>query len=297
MEQNQPANTPEPAAPATTPETPSAPAGGGENVQQILNFDPFEPTSAGLPQANTPQPTDPNAVPQPGQAPQPGQVAAPTAPQVDPNAERLERIEAALAAMAAQGRGFQPQEPGAPQAPQSGTQPQGQQPQRNYNFQFTPELMQGLNHEDPNVRNQSLVNLVNGVGEIIHNTVLQQVQTMLQSVREEVPQVAQTTTQQLAEHQKVFDDFYGKFPELNQPTFHALVGQIAKSFYDKNPRAGWSPALRDEIGREVYRILKWPVPGARTAAPQPAPQTTPSARGGTPAPLSDQAKEIAEMFS
>lgn len=289
-------NTPTPAAPAegTNGATPPAES-PGVDLKEILNYDPFEP-KPGI--ENTQEPVAgtevvPPATPPTPPQPDPNTPAAPTLEQFQELQARLTAMEAARYQQQQAPQGGQQQQPQPGQQGQPGTQPQ---PQRRYGFQVQQQILDGLNAEDPNVRNGSLVTLVNGVGEIIHDTVIAEVRGMIEQMSAAVPQQIQQTTQAAAEQQKVFNDFYGTFPELNQPAFHQLVGTIAGQIGAKKP-GGWTPALRDEIGREVYKILKWPIPGQRQNAPKPPAQSSSSSRPGAPAPMGEQVQDMMDLLT
>lgn len=290
---NQPAGgTPDAGAGTTPAEAP------GVDLKTILDYDPFE-AKPGIENSQEPAagtevvtpPTQPGTPPPQEQTPQ------------APTLEQFQELQARIAAMEA----ARHQQQQAPQGQQQ-TQPQGQpgqqgqqgqtgtQPQRRYGFQVQQQIFDGLNAEDPNVRNGSLVTLMNGMSEVIHDTVLKEVQGMLEQMAQHVPQQIQQTTQAQAEQKKVFDDFYGTYPELNNPTLHTLVGQIAGQIGAKKP-GGWTPALRDEIGREVYRILKWPIPGQRQNVPKPPAQSSSTARPGAPAPMNDQVADMIDLLT
>lgn len=295
-----PPNGVDPGATPTPGATPDAGPPDGVDLKSILDYDPFDkPAESGKTLEEGQEPAGGN-VPAPGA--DPAQVA-PTVPGAPPAPTQLtqeqieemiaERVAAQVAERVAQFQPAQPQ-PGQHQA-QPGQQPGAPAPQKRYGFQVPQPIFDGLNSEDPQHRNQALVHVMNGVAEVIHDTVLAQVTQLIESVRQEVPAAAQQTVQRTAEAKAVFDDFYGTYPELNDPNIHALVGQISAKIGAKH-RGGWSPALRDEIGREVYRVLKWPVPGARGPVAKPAPSSSTSSRPGAPAPQDEQTKEIMDMF-
>lgn len=277
----------EPNAPAAAPAAPTAtpaPATPAEpSSSDIMSFDPFAPAKSAEPAAQEPvAPVEPTAP------------VAPAGPTIE---EQLAEANGKIAEFEA----WRAQQVAAQAAPaQAQSQPQQAQPAqpaKRYGFQVPQQIFEGLNSEDPNQRNQSLVTIMNGVAEVIHDTVLKQVEGMVQEISKQMPQVAQQTVQQQTEHKAVFDDFYGTFPELNQPHFHQFVSQMAQAVGQRMKVNGWSPALRDEIGREVYKALKWPIPGQRTNAPKPPASTSSSARPGSPTPLDEQSKQMLDLLT
>src|SRR5690606_19101780 len=120
------------------------------------------------------------------QAPNQEQALAQTQAQPQPNAEAEELRQQVAELRALQGAAAAP-----PQQPA--------QPERNYNFQIPQPLFDALNSEDPVQRQNGLVTIMNGVAEVIHNTVLQRVQAAMQQLMEQVPQAAAAQAQSVQE--------------------------------------------------------------------------------------------------
>lgn len=241
-----PSGAPSPAA------EPSAPSAGAPSTSDILNFDPFGPNT------DQGQPSEP-ASPEAGAAPQsaPQQPSAPSpAPQDQDLRAQISRLEGMITAM---------QQPQAA-APQ---QPQAAEPRApRYNARIPEQIMTMMSSEDPMQRAQGVTHLVNGIGEMVHDTVMREVSTLLQNFQQEVPRLAQATVQDQAAQAATFQDFYGKWPELNNPVFYPMVLEVAGRIAKEKGATAWSAELRDAIGQEVYKLLKWQVPqGAKPKAP------------------------------
>jgi hypothetical protein len=76
-------------------------------------------------------------------------------------------------------------------------------------------------------------------------------------------------------------DFYGTYPQLNQPALRQVVATVARDVIASRGNDGsWNPALRDAIAQRVFGLLQAtqggqpgaPAAFAPPAAPAPAPQ-------------------------
>lgn len=256
--QGAPSSSPAEGAPA------GAPQGGAPPNSDILNFDPFGPTAD---QGQPSEPTSPEAGAEP-QAPAPQQLSAP--PAAPQGGEDIAALRAQIARLEAAIAQPQAQQPAAPQSQE--------QRQPRYNARVPEQIMQMMSSEDPMQRMQGVTMLVNGIGEMVHDTVMREVTSTLQNFQQEVPRMAQATVQDHAAQVATFQDFYGKFPELNNPVFYPMVLEVASKIAKEKGAKAWSGELRDAIGQEVYKLLKWQVP----QAPKPkAPAVTP---GGSARP-------------
>lgn len=216
-----------------------APDGQQQGVPTTQGQPPVQPPGNGVP-------TPPNGTSAP--APQPGQ-----APQIDP--QLLARLMAGPTA--APPPQMWPQAPQAqapqwnrPVAPTSQPQPQPGQQQQDPNapltlfnepFQLPQQLAEGLNHDDPNVRNAALGALVAAAG----NTIVQRYHKyMMDNV---MPQVSNQTigqVQRMSFEGQVHRDLFSPFPHLRYAS-PALIQNAANIVVQdelaRNPAAANGP--------------------------------------------------------
>jgi len=289
---------------------PAAPSGGESqpSVKDFLDFDPFEPATAG--QASEPaegvQASEPVASaegdalpPSGGQAPsqQQPQQGAQSAP--DPVLRELARINETLAA--SQQPQYQP--PQAPAAPR-------------FNLEIPQQILKAVIHsEDPEERAAGLAALVNGLANTLYNDISSEMRASQQQLYSALPQVHQRLNQEQVEQQRAASDFFGRFQNLQPtPAMMQFVAAEAKQLAIEQWRAGnrnlqWNDDFREALGYRIHAGLGMPFPARSapgTQVPQAQSQRQPKraqfaaggdAKGGngTTAP-SQEAKEIWDVF-
>lgn len=130
----------------------------------------------------------------------------------------------------------------------------------------------------------NLQNLVLAVGNMVHHNVIRQA---VQIADKRIPdlvreQIATHQTQQ-TEAKKIFDDFYGKYPQLNKPELHQLVSNTAIQVGMQMGISQWNDYLRDATYARVVQVLTGVAPAPPTPSPAPAaPQAAAPASGQVP---------------
>lgn len=167
-----------------------------------------------------------------------------------------------------------------------------------YQFNIPPQLMRMMDSEDPAERQQGITHFANGVANEVHKNIMGQMQ---QAFTGYVPQLVQQMLQTTTVQKQVFDDFYGKYPELNRPELYPMVQNVGQAVMQETGLKQWSPQLRDAIAKRMQAILNGgAMPTTQAPAPQPtAPQQQPFMAGTTsrPAPAPRTAEdEIAETL-
>lgn len=117
--------------------------------------------------------------------------------------------------------------------------------------QIPDEIVRLLESDDPLDRKRALAALVAGTGRLVYQRVLDRVQALSETLPRQVEQAALS----VAEQQRIYADFYGKFPELNRPELRPLVAQVAQQVAQERGITAWSEAVRDEIGNRVKGLL------------------------------------------
>jgi hypothetical protein len=258
-----------------------------EDIESILRFDPFEASTTE--EAAAPPPV----VVEPGQAtvgdtvtgaavtetpivatPAPTDALAST---VEALRTTVEGLPAAITAAT------KPPEPAAPQAdewaPTDGTD------KLNYVqiMDSMPDaLINQLGSENPVERKQAVSQLMGVAMHVAHRLAAKQAVTQMRAELQQVlPAFVSEQMQAHATSQRVFSDFYGKFPMLNVPELRPMVRAAATELMQETKAAGWNEQFRDALGARILQKLRG-FQGAPVAPPSapPAQMTGPSARPG-----------------
>lgn len=125
-----------------------------------------------------------------------------------------------------------------------------------YMVQMPQELMTMLNSEDSAERATGFSHLANGIGQMVHGTVLQAVRTELGSAMKDLEVKVGETQVRGAEQQAASTDFYAAFPALDDPSLKPLVAQVATAIVSETGASKWTKELRDAIGLRATNIIK-----------------------------------------
>ena len=264
-------------------QTPASAAEGGEGQQQPTT-PPASPQGADV--APTPQPQPAPQAPAPVATPTP---AVPTpAPQPSADMQALQAQVQALTQLLAQQQQSGAQDPTTGQPAQQ--QPQAPTPEQllDYSSLAIPQnVTEAIFGEDPRVAAQGLNHLITSFGKVVHTRVMQHVdQIVEQRLTERLTQEHQSS-----EQQRMQNEYYGEFPDHNDPGIRLVVSQEAQRIWTENPALSWDANARRALGAAVNarlgRAAPTPQPGAQpapapTPAPRPAAMTGASTRPATP---------------
>lgn len=240
--------TPAPAAPGAVPQVPGQPPQGA--LPPIGTPAPVPGQEQMVPVQGQPQP-------QPQQTPEMAALQATIAQQGQQISQLIEQLQARQA----------PPPPGAMQANEVQPVP----PQ--WGMEIPQEYVNALRGEDPAMAQRALNAMANGLASTIH----QQLRTEMSQRFEEVPGQIQSQVTASQEQQRIHDDFYGTYPELNTPQFQGMVKAVASQAAQEMGASGWSPQLRDTIAQRLAPMS--PQLMQRLQA-----QQTQHALGGAPTP-------------
>lgn len=270
----------------TAPETGKQETLSESQLQALLSYDPFE---------KEPAKAEPEPKPKPAAAePEPEPAAAP--PWQKQLNEMRETLNTVLRAREA------PPEP----TPKAKPEPEPAKPPDDipdYRFTMPPQILDALAHEDQNVRGQALSAVVSGALRVLHQNVAKMVADRFAALEGAIPQQFSQMSAQQTESKRVFDDFYGKYPEFNTPAFYQVAAIQLSQLYNEQPDlfvgGQWNEKIRDVLGGRMRALFKLSEkPAAKTPAAAP-PQFSTSGSGARPeAPvLNGQDKFLAELFS
>jgi hypothetical protein len=290
------------------PDNTNGNAGGADNsntgspsFQEILEFDPFEggATPAAEPPSQSAEGGDQTAASpaSSGDDNGRGQQAsgdslspAPAAPTPQPptpvSQADLESLMRQQTNTIAAALNRQPQQQQTPSAPPN-----------KFNLAVPDQLMGALRSEDPAEFKAGVGALINSLANHVWEHFRQAVQGELLPM---IPRMIEQHTSSAREQESVGRDFYGTYPQLQNPMFAPMIQTVGATIAEEYARAGrsiaWGPELRDEIAKRIFSVL----PSLREQQQQQAPQNrrTFSTGNGSrpPAPTDRPQEEMLQML-
>lgn len=274
------------------------PTGGEPSPTEVLRFDPFSASvdDEGQPEIGEESETPPAestpaapAAPAAPQATAPAAQAAPAAPAaaappaaVDPTefANIVKLNKQLLGELAQLRASIQPQNPPASQA--APAKPEELQ----YAVKLPKELREMLRSDDPDVQAQALEALATGIAHIAHQNVREEYRRYYADREAEIVKKIQTDTAAREAAQRIFNDFYTTYPQLNKPELRTVVADAARAVTaEAGGNPAWTPELKKKVAERVFGLFGVALP-AQAAEQQGGSQTTspPGARKVTPPP-------------
>lgn len=163
-----------------------------------------------------------------------------------------------------------------------------------YMFQIPDEIANGVYSDDPSERKAALANLVSGIGQSVHQTLMAEFENKLSSVQKELPERMSQTVEAQNLREQIRQDFYGNYKELDRPELYPLVKHFTGQVMAEGKYKSWGPALRDEIGKRTKAYLE--SFGAPKAQPKPPAMTAPQSRPPQKVPgLEDEIAELIDL--
>jgi hypothetical protein len=166
-----------------------------------------------------------------------------------------------------------------------------------YLYEIPQPMLQAIYAEDPAMRAKGLQLLVAATARAAHRG-------LLETVRKEIGSAVSGTETRMQQHmasqqqaQAVHNDFYGRYPQLNNPALVPLVVQVAQRLGTEQKVRAYTPAFGDAIAAAVVAAVQGiaPTVAKPTAKPQPA-VFGGNARPAAPKSKSSLSDEIAEML-
>lgn len=273
--------------------------GVSQEVKDIFDFDPFEPGQETAPAVEAPvAPLEAVTPPPPPAAPVEGTTPAIPAPP-EPLQAAVQELRQVVQDLPQAMRQPQPQQEMTPETdvwmPRDGEQP------LNY-FQVMSQVpdavMQNLGSENMAERKQAVSQLMGVAMTISHRLAMKQaVETVRREMSQVLPNFVGEQIRNYDTAQRVYTDFYGKFPQLSAPHFRPIVQQEAAKLSRQLGASGWTPEFRDQLGRHVLGMLGQVAPTATAQPAAPATQTMgPSARPAMANGAYDAGRDMADML-
>ena len=169
------------------------------------------------------------------------------------------------------------------QAPQQAPAQGPTQADRKFALQVPDQMVDALRSEDPRLVKSAVEAMVNGAAEMAYRTALTEATEQMRTIASEIYSQQQGTVSQ---QQQIFNDFYGAYPELNNPDLRIIVRAVGEQVAKELGTSTWGPKLRDLIGTRVRQLLGNRVEQGQQpqAQPQVQPQTPPAAQKKNPLP-------------
>jgi hypothetical protein len=175
----------------------------------------------------------------------------------DPEKEALrESVKNATALIEALKSGSKEPKSGG-KAPSGTAQPsEAESAEPKYDFNIPDQLVQALTTDDPQVFKQGVAGFAKGIGMGVHREVTKYIESQLPKMMEKiVPQMIQNHLQTFNSRKAIFDDFYGTYKELNNPTLYPVIANITATTMQELKTDKWSPAVRDTVAKKVKELL------------------------------------------
>lgn len=240
---------------------------------------PAAPAAEGEPGASVPAPATP-AAPTAGAPPTPQ--SEPAAPAAAPAASAPAAPDNELATLKAQVQALSQQlaatqaAPQASQAAPAASPPTSEQtltPEKLLDYSSVaihPSVFQAMESDDPTQRQAALHHIIQSTAKLAHERVMAHVDIILGERLQEFGQTQQVNSQQ----KQMLEDYYGAFPDHNDPLNRLIVAQEAQAMFTENPTLGWSNETRNALGARVNaklgKVAAPAEPDPNPAQPQPA---------------------------
>ena len=152
----------------------------------------------------------------------------------------------------------------------------------NYHFDISPKLLEGLGSENPDERKGAYQQLIGESLTYVHTQIRKELSGILKDIEAYVPKVVQhmqTSSKEFeAKAQAAAEDFYKKFPMLNNPQYSGIIKDAIDKTMDDLGVDEYSPNLGLIAGYRVLETLGQGFTNAPVAVPAPttAPAKAPS---------------------
>lgn len=147
-----------------------------------------------------------------------------------------------------------------------------------YDFEIPDQLVEALTTSDVKVFKQGVTALAKGLAIAIHGQMQKQFESVYNQRFDSLPAQVMQTIQAASQKQAVFQDFYGKNPELNKPALYPIVTKVAEEAAKRLKKTAWDDELRDVVAKDVKALLG-AVSGNSAPAATPAPAQMLSSQG------------------
>lgn len=168
-----------------------------------------------------------------------------------------------------------------------------------YNFTIPDQLIEVLTTDDVGKFKTGVTALAKGIATAVHAQMMAHMDTRYNPRFESIPQTIAKAMQAIEQHRTVESDFYGTYPELNNPALRNFVKTTGEAVAKKMGKKAWDAELRDAIAAEVKGVIAAAAGSARNGQDRSTPPRMLPSQGSRPsAPANDEAKDIADtLFS
>ena len=167
-----------------------------------------------------------------------------------------------------------------------------------YDFEIPDQLLTMMASEDVSERKQAMGALTKGIAQTIHQQTMSVVADVIKTLQTDMPQNITQQLQQQQRQERIGNDFYNKYPNLNNESLKPVVGNVAKQLMQQDLLVGiqpnWTPEFMERVAQGVQELLGQTVTPAPIADPAPTPAKVPATFGGNAGGGAVQANTLAK---
>lgn len=166
-----------------------------------------------------------------------------------------------------------------------------------YDFNIPDALIEVLTTEtDKGKFKEGVAALASGIANAIQATMLPYIEAQFNPRFDSIPQMLQAHIQGQEKAKTVRQDFYGTYPELDQPALYGFIRQIGDATAKELKITEWNQTLRDETAKRVKAIIAQATGVKTPAKPAVTPPRMIGGNSARTAPANDDAGDIADTI-
>jgi hypothetical protein len=163
--------------------------------------------------------------------------------------------------------------------------------------QIPQQITAGLTSENPVERQQALSQTLGMAMHITHRLAAKQAVEQLRTEFSQIlPQFVGEQLRNYTQMQTVFNDFYGKYPQLSHPSIRQIVQKEAVNLAQQRGVNAWTEQFRDQLAEHVIGMLRGVIPQNVQPSMPATPTVGTSARPAMPVGPRTQQDMMAELF-
>lgn len=150
-----------------------------------------------------------------------------------------------------EGQGQQAQAGQQSESAEADTQQEWQELQQKYQLQVPEQAAKMLNPEAPQQAKQALEVILRDFGAFAHQQARKEIQQTRDTLKQEVPQ----EVQEKSEADRIRQDFFGTYPELQDDNLMPLIQQESQNAMQEVGASAWNQQVRDRAAQRVKQRL------------------------------------------
>lgn len=166
-----------------------------------------------------------------------------------------------------------------------------------YDFNIPDALIEVLTTEtDKGKFKEGVAALASGIANAIQATMLPYIEAQFNPRFDNIPQMLAQHIQGMERAKTTRQDFYGTYPELDQPALYSFIRQIGDATAKELNITEWNQTLRDETAKRVKAIIAQATGTKTPAKPAATPPRMIGGNSARSAPANDDAGDIADTI-